>query len=77
LRWAARVFDEGSSSAPDAPAGMQVVGMNCAECGKRVGTVMDAVACRSCRHAFHRRCAATAICNHCGGDDLVRGVAAI
>jgi hypothetical protein len=82
LRWAARVFDEASSSAPDAPAamqevGMQVVGMNCAECGKRVGTVMDAVACRSCRHAFHRRCAVTAICNRCGGDDLVRGVAAI
>jgi len=82
LRWAARVFDEGSSPAPDAPAGMQVVrmqvvGMNCAECGKRVGTVMDAVACRSCRRAFHRRCAVTAICNHCGGDDLVRGVAAI
>jgi len=55
----------------------QVIGSPCDGCSRPIRSALDVAACRSCGSAFHGRCAPNATCVKCGGDDMVRGVAAI
>lgn len=45
---------------------MQIAGSTCAGCGQPIGTMHEAVGCRTCELFAHRGCAPTDACPRCG-----------